>query len=325
MMRVRIHIPGSRLRRIPGIHIPGSRLRRIPGILTLVLALAAARSVAAQDVSLKAKADAEMDALQYTDALAHYEQAYELTHDPALLYNQGRALQALGRYPDALGRLERFRTDASPELRAKVPKLDALIDDVRNHVAKITVSCAVAGAHVFLRGVELGVTPLSGVSVNAGKAKIDVTADGYAPWSKSVELPGAGALVMDAVLVAKNSQSILAVHSNVAGAEAWIDDRFVGVVPVESTVKPGEHRVSLRREGYDPNNTTAIVAEGSRKQLDLDLTKQAGLTSKWWFWTGVGVVVLAGGVVTYALLTEKRGGSGDLPPGQTAGPLTLEF
>ena len=41
-----------------------------------------------------------MDQDRYADALVLYQRAYELSNDPALLYNQGRAFEALGDYPD---------------------------------------------------------------------------------------------------------------------------------------------------------------------------------------------------------------------------------
>src|SRR5580700_9805040 len=55
---------------------------------------------------LKQQGDAAMESLHYADALGAYTQAYALSRDPALLYNQGRAQQALGNFPDALLALE---------------------------------------------------------------------------------------------------------------------------------------------------------------------------------------------------------------------------
>src|SRR5437899_856477 len=58
--------------------------------------------------ALKKRGDDAMDSLRYADALAAYSEAYSLSKDPALLYNKGRADQALGDYPSALQELERF-------------------------------------------------------------------------------------------------------------------------------------------------------------------------------------------------------------------------
>src|SRR5258708_21264757 len=70
---------------------------------------------------LKKKGDAAMDSLHYQDALTAYDEAYALNHDPAILFNRGRALQALGEFPQALEQLERFSAEAPAALKSKVP------------------------------------------------------------------------------------------------------------------------------------------------------------------------------------------------------------
>ena len=55
---------------------------------------------------------------------------------------------------------------------------------------------------------------------------------------------------------------------------------------------------------------------GEKKLVSLTLSKEASITGKWWFWTGIGVVVAAGALVTFALFQEKDAPRGDIPPGQ---------
>lgn len=283
----------------------------------------AATDVAARAAALKKKGDAAMDALNYADAVAAYTEAYEVGKDPAVLYNKGRALQALGRYPEAVAELERFRAEAPPELRAKVPKLDALIDEVRAHVSTLTVTCGVAGAHVRVGGREIGVTPLAKpVALVAGKARLEISADGYLPYAKELELPGGGALTIDAALVKQVGNGFLVVQSPIAGASVFVDGKVQGTAPIEVSLPEGAHVVVLRREGYDEGESKASVVAGERRTLTIDLAKRAGITSKWWFWTGVGVVVVGGVVVTAALLTERSPSSGDsFSPSRVSGPL----
>jgi tetratricopeptide (TPR) repeat protein len=57
---------------------------------------------------IKKRGDDAMDSGRPADALAAYVEAYGLTKDPALLYNKGRALQALGEVPQALEELLAF-------------------------------------------------------------------------------------------------------------------------------------------------------------------------------------------------------------------------
>lgn len=304
-----------------------------PRWLALVLALSVVPSgtlVARADTvaeeraaTLKKKGDAAMDALQYSDAVAAYAEAYEAGKDPAVLYNKGRALQALGQYPEALVELERFRTEASAELKAKVPKLDALIAEVRARVSTLAVTCTVPGARVMVRDRVVGTTPLDKpVALVAGKAKLEILADGYFPYAKELDLPGGGTLSVDAALVKKSSHGFLVVTSPVAGASVFVDGKPAGSVPLEVSLPSGSHVVIVRREGYDEAESRTEVVPGERRSVTVDLAKKSGLTSKWWFWTGIGVVVVSGVAVTAALLTEKSPSSGDsFQPSRVSGPL----
>ncbi len=96
-------------------------LRRVGVPLVVGLALAAEPAVwaapegapansgaAAEAALLKQQGDALMDALDYPGALRKYEEAYAKHADAALLYNQGRALELMGRFPEALDLLRRF-------------------------------------------------------------------------------------------------------------------------------------------------------------------------------------------------------------------------
>ncbi|HEY4119632.1 MAG TPA: PEGA domain-containing protein [Byssovorax sp.] len=267
-----------------------------------------------------------MDSLRYGDALAAYGQAYSISKDPALLYNQGRANQALGDFPAALESLARFESEAPAGLKARVPKLDELLADVRAHVVTLSITCNVAGARVLVRERVMGSTPLAApLKVNAGRAFIEVDAEGYAPYRREVDVPGAQILNVTVTLASRATSGVLYVRSTAASGVVFIDGEAVGNAPVEAVVPAGEHKVAVRREGYEDTETTVVVGVGERKDVTVEAQKQPGILTKWWFWAGVGVVVTSGAVITYALLTEKKAGSGDqFSPGQVSGPL-LKF
>ena len=285
-------------------------------------AAAASDDPATKAAELKKKGDAAMDALKYPDAIAAYDEAYKLSHDPAIHYNKGRALQAMARFPEALDELEAFRKEAPPDLLAKVPKLDELIADVRMHITRLTIACKVDGARVVVRGQVIGITPISApVLLSVGPAKVEVFAEGYFPFSAQVELPAGGALTVPVELITKATKGILQVTSAVAGATVFIDDTVAGTAPVETALDAGSHKIVVRRDGYDESETSAIVVAGDHKSVNVDLAPTAPITAKWWFWTGIGVIVIGGISITAALLTEKKAGHGDIAPGQVAGPL----
>lgn len=276
----------------------------------------------AQPGDLKKRADAAMDALDHTAALALYSEAYGATHDPALLYNMGRAYEAMAQYPAALDKLVQFQQQATPDLLARVPNLAQRIARLRTQVSTVTVTSNVPGARVLLGNKQIGVTPLPGpLTTNAGKTTLEVVADGYLPLRKDVELPGGGSITIDAPLASKSTSGLLVVRSPNVGAEVTVDNEQKGTVPLELVVKAGSHALVIRKDGFETSSTSAVVGTGERKVVEIPLEATKPITAKWWFWTGVVVVVAAGAVTTYALLTERKADSGSATPGQVAGPL----
>ena len=285
---------------------------------------ASAAPPAERAADLKKRGDDAMESLRYADALGAYAQAYALTKDPALLYNQGRAQQALGNFPEALADLERFASEASPELRARVPKLDELIGDVRKHVAHLAIQCATRGARVLVRDRVVGTTPLAApLDLDAGYAVVELDADGYEPYRRDVDLTGGTQTMLDVQLVPRKLTAFLRVGSTAASAVVSIDGSPIGNAPIEAVVPPGTHKVAVHRDGYEDTVSTVVIAAGEHKEVTLEPQKNAPFTTKWWFWTGVGVVVVGGVVTTAALLTEKSPSKGDsFSPNQVSAPLT---
>lgn len=164
---------------------------------------------------------------------------------------------------------------------------------------------------------------LEPVVVNAGKGTLEVTADGHNPWQRDIDLPGGGTASYDIHLGAKNTTGILVVTSSTPSAEVAIDGKPSGMAPLETSVSAGTHTVELRRDGYKPMKTSAVIGAGEKKQVDLTLESEPGILGKWWFWTGIGVVVAGGVAVVIAVNTEKEAESGTVPPGRVVGGLSI--
>lgn len=307
------------------------KLRPLTLLLAFVLLLTSMpRAVWAQtapsDASLpagtpdedKRHGDDAMVALRYTEALTYYRRAYDATKSPALLYNMGRAYEGLAEFPKALDALEEFTEKAPPELKARVPKLDELVADVRKRVATMIVSAPIAGAEIRLGNKVLGTTkPGQTVfRVNAGPQTLTVSHRDYFPFERPVALEANKIETVDVVLASRSAEALLHVTSPVTGAAVAVDGKSIGNVPAETPMKPGQHRIALSRDGYDPAETSVVLIAGERKDVDIPMAVHDTITKKWWFWTGIGVVLVAGGIATYiALTTEKDPSSGTIPPG----------
>ncbi len=266
----------------------------------------------------KRRGDEAMIALRYQEALGHYQRAYLATKSPALLYNMGRAYEGLGDFPKALESLEEFSDKASPDLKARVPKLDDLVTDVRNRVATMILSTQIAGAEIRLGQKVLGSTKIGQtiLRVNSGAQTLSVTHRDYFPFERSLALAAGKIETVDVVLASRAAEALLRVTSPVSGAAVTIDGKSMGNVPTETPMKPGQHRISLRRDGYEPAETSIVVIAGESKDVNIPMAVRETILGKWWFWTGIGVVLVAGGIAIFAVATtEKDPDSGTIPPG----------
>ncbi len=271
---------------------------------------------------LKAAGDVLMDQDRYADALALYEKAYEKEHDPALLYNQGRALEALGDYPAALDKLEAFEQQASPTLKARATGLHDLITSIRARIATVIVRTNAPGARVLVREKAVGV--VNGgemrVRIRAGSASIEVTADEHEPFRREVDLSAGAELVVDARLVRKKRDALVVVRTSPAAADVLFDGKPIGRAPLELRTGAGEHELVATASGYYEERVAMTLALGDKRDVDVEMRKTPGITSKWWFWTAIGVVVAGGVATTIALTTEKSPRSGTFDPGKVAVP-----
>ncbi len=278
---------------------------------------ALAQAPAAADEE-KRQGDDAMVALRYEEALAHYRRAYEANKNPALLYNMGRAHEGLSDFPNALDALEEFAEKAPPEMKARVPKLDSLINDVRSRVSTVIVSAPIAGAEIRLGNKVVGTTRQGQtiLRVNAGAQMMSVTHPDYFPVERPLALVAGKIETVDVPLASRSAGALLIVTSTVSGAEVAIDGKTYGNVPVEAAMKPGQHSISLHRSGYDPTETSVVVIAGERKEVGVPMGVHETITGKWWFWTGIGIVVSAGAVLAIvAATTERSPTAGSIPPG----------
>lgn len=281
---------------------------------------AAAAAPSSEDVeraaTLKKDADTLMRKLQYEDALANYDESYRLDPKPALLYNRGRAQQALNRMPDALDSYETFKREAPDHLRRRVPKLDELIDEVRAQVSSIQIDCNVPGAEVVLGDRVLGKAPMAEpIRVNAGDATLEVRADKHKTITEQINLT-AGEVFTKRYELEQLFGTLLV--RSVLGATVIVDGKTIGTAPTKAELSPGQHTVDVEFDGYLPASLTVVVEAGVTKPLEMPLEEEPGLHEQWWLWTSVGAVVVAVVVIAAVSQTEKAPDEGTIPPGQVA-------
>jgi hypothetical protein len=262
----------------------------------------------------KLEGDRMMDSLRYADARAAYNEAYALNPEPALLYNLGRTLEALDRLPEALEKLELFRTSAPPELLAKVPGLKDRIAGIQKRISQLTIKVNVEGARILVREAVAGKSPLDKpLILKAGKASVVIEAEGYFPYQVNVDLPGGGGYVLDAQLSSKEKSGRILVKAPKTNVSVTLDGRALGQAPVETFAAAGTHKILARHPDHSDYTTSIIVKAGEERSVMVTLGDPP-LYKRWWFWTAVGAVVVGGTVTTIVVLSERSPDQGDIAP-----------
>lgn len=304
-------------------------MRRLAQVLVLlsVPALVVPRTALGQPASSapsagvdedKRKGDEASAELRYQDAIGHYEKSYATTKNPAVLYNMGRAYQSLADFPKALDKLEEFAEKAPADLKARVPQLEGLLTEVRNRVATMIISVQVSGAEIRLGDKILGSTKVGQtiLRVNSGPQTLTIRHPDYFEVSRPLALTAGKIETVDITLASRAQEALLTVSSPVGGANVSLDGKNIGVVPAQTGAKPGQHRITLTRDGYDPAETSIVVKAGEDRQVTVPMAVHETITGKWWFWTAIGVVVVGGAIAIGVIAnTEKDPTAGTIPPG----------
>lgn len=143
----------------------------------------------------------------------------------------------------------------------------------------ISVSSSPSGASMNLDGWEKGKTPATLDQVKAGSHTLTLTLAGYDNKVLHVPVEAGKTTSVTAVLVPSTTRvsggsGMLAVRSNPAGANVYLDGEKVGSTPVQlQGVQAGSHILLLTMSGYDDVSRTIEIASGSDKDVSIDLGK----------------------------------------------------
>jgi hypothetical protein len=261
----------------------------------------------------------------WAGALAAFESSSKLKAHPITTYNVGACLRAMGQYTrarktfatalDENGKLPGL--DLTPglaeEIRRYIGDLDKLLSTLDLVITPDAANIAIDGRplETSTAGPLIAGTLPPGPARPAPKGKFRVVLDpgthvitlsraGFADAvSKETLVPGA---TVERKLELDRLPAQIRVTSNFVGAQVLVNDADVGITPVEISRPAGRYRVVVKKPGYLVFDTSANADPGQNLAVTATLREdKPALTQRWWFWTGVGVVVVGAAVTTYAL------------------------
>jgi hypothetical protein len=191
----------------------------------LVASLVTAPIAAAQTAPPKAESTKRAEAIErfdrgvelykegnYPAALSEFRAAYDLSPSYRVLYNIGQVNFQLQDYVSALKALETYVSEGQGEIPpARRAEVEEMIGKLRNRISTLEIRVNVADANISVDDVPVGKAPLAApTQVNAGRHRVTASREGYAPVTRSVDVPGAKSTTVELELVPLAAQVVTA-------------------------------------------------------------------------------------------------------------------
>jgi hypothetical protein len=273
---------------------------------------------------------------QWAEALAAFEQSSRLRPHPITTYNIGACQRSLGRYTVAQAMLERALAEETggaklPEsLRAEAKTYLGEIERLLVHVklsvrpsdAAVAVDgrplqtvdradgskALVAGLRAAGRGETLPATSVE-VVLDPGTHLLTLSRKGFSDQlANRTFAPGTSSVL---TLNLDKLPATLRVSSNEERSVVHVDRIDVGYAPIEIQRPAGPYLIAVEKPGFSSYETRVKMNPGEEADIKATLTRTP-ITQKWWFWSGVGIVVTGAVVATY--VATRSGPAPERPP-----------
>jgi hypothetical protein len=264
---------------------------------------------------------------QWAEALAAFERSAKLKAHAVTTYNIGACERALGRYTRArktlrasLAQNDQWGGSQLPE--GVVTEVKAYLDQIQALLAAVNVTLEPAEAAIAVDGRPLDVEdakasppvlvagirpPGPGETPPAGKTKIvldpgahvfTLSRKGYADAVVNKTLaPGT---TTELPLSLDRLPATIHVAADQPGAVVRLQGLDVGVAPVDVSRPAGSYKVEVQKSGFVTYESQLLARPGEEVTLRARLPEdKPSIVSRWWFWTGIGVVVAGAAAGTY--------------------------
>jgi PEGA domain len=153
-----------------------------------------------------------------------------------------------------------------------------LVPKSASETGYITVTSIPGGALVKLDGNPAGRIPANSSlklsSLAPGDHTIALELPGYLPYSTRTSVVPGKISEVSAILVPAG-KGTLVISSNPPGADVFVDNASAGISPATvNDVEEGNHRVTLKREGYEEYSAGTLVFAGNTSRISADLLPQ---------------------------------------------------
>ncbi len=229
--------------------------------------------------SLPGTAKAEFDSAKllandgdYAGALIKFQNAYDQSNDPRLLWNVAFCHKNLRHYAKVLATLRRYvdegGTVLSADDRKEAQDLMALIEPF---TTKVTIRVNEPDAAITVDDEAIGNSPLASPAVlDIGERHIRAVKEGFRPFEKTMPVGGSSEITLDVVLEKEVHEGKLIVNAP-PNALITLDDKPVGTQKLEQTLVSGGHQIRVTAPGMQPFQTEVVIQDKETRSVSVAL------------------------------------------------------
>jgi hypothetical protein len=213
----------------------------------------------------------------YKGALVEFQRAYELSHDPRVLYNVGVTEKLLTHYARAVDAWEKELKEGASELTpAEVQEIRSSIAIVQQFVTIIDVLASEPDATLSIDDVPVGKTPFPGpVRIDVGKRTVKLSKEGFVDAIQTVDVATGQRVPVTLKLEPLSKTALVAITVGGApSATVYIDGKDVGPAPFKGELTAERHTVEARSPGYVTVGQTVDVQYKTPVSLVLTLSAE---------------------------------------------------
>jgi len=251
------------------------------------------------------------DNRDFARALLKFQEAYDLSKDPRLLWNLAACELKLFHYASAGALMRRYLESDSPLITLEKRKqAHAFVEATERLTVGISVNCSESGARVLLDGEHVGATPLAALRADLGRHEIRVEKDGFAHHVEELTITGSADLSLEVELLTLKSEGRIIVRAGTGDAIA-LDGSQVAVGSFDGRVPTGRHEIRISAPGSRAYESEVTVRKDRTHTLTVTLASEpkpsAGVPD-WAWWVGGSVLAAGAGTLGYFLLRDDPDG-----------------
>jgi len=256
----------------------------------------------------------------FAGALTKYEQAYDLSKEPRLLFNMAICARGLHAYAKMQALLLRYERESGPKLSAQ-DKADVTgaLGVIRTLVGSVKLTVSEPDAGVAVDGQAVGTTPLSEPLVlDLGVHTIAITKPDFDTVQRKVPIVGGSETPLAVTLSPRKHVAQLVVAAD-DDATVVLDDTVAGKGRFDGQVTAGAHDLQVTEPGKVTFKTQVDLQDGETRQVQVTLESEKAGGRAVWPWIVGGAVVVAGAAVGGYFLLKPQDTQGAAAPTGTLG------